>query len=170
MIDIYMDGGVILRNPSPHGGTWAFVVVKGDRVIKKESGAFFPSSMQSSTVTNNQAELVAAYHALKYLADDEMAHLYSDSEVTLGRLFYGYEMNNVPDWLKDELSAHKKRLQYFSTFKHTLLAGHPHRLSLTKGTDKRGRPVSKYNVMCDEMCRMRAEKYIAKKNLRRIYA
>lgn len=162
MIDVYMDGGVILRNPSPYGGTWAFVIVRNDKVIKKESGTFKPWAMSSSTVTNNQSELVAAYYALKYLADDDMAHLYSDSEVTLGRLFYGYSMNNVPQWLCDELASHKRRLRYFSVFKHTLLAGHPHRISLMKGTDKYGRPVSKYNVMCDDLCRMRAENYVSK--------
>lgn len=159
---IYVDGGCICSNPSPYGGTWAYVVVVDGKKVFELSEYVTPEDIGTHKfVTNNQMELYAVIQAFQYMMSDDVITLLSDSEVTLGRVFKNYALNNIPFPLVYELERQKERLTNFKKIKYVLLAGHPSRVSLKKGTDKKGRPVSIWNVLCDELCKQQAEKYVS---------
>lgn len=158
MLELYADGGVIKKNPSPIGGTWAWVLVENDKILDRGCGIFVPEQ-NGLFVTNNQTELEAIIRGLGSLYDDELAKVFSDSEVTLGRVFRGSTFNNIPKEMKKRLDFEKKRLKRFSEFPYELLHGHPTKKQLENGFGKNGHPTSKWNVLCDEMCRQVGEEY-----------
>lgn len=103
MIDLYTDGGVIIKNPSKIGGTyaWALVEPNRDRLLSFGSGIFTPKWMDKKEVTNNHTELVAALYGVREAKDRgiQITRWYSDSEVTLGRISKGWALKNVPEWM-----------------------------------------------------------------------
>ena len=108
-MELYTDGGVILKNPSVYGGTYGFVIVKSGKEIYRGSGTYSPEEMGTSTVTNNQMELIAVLLGLQYAdsARHKITKIVSDSQITLGRLFNSWRLKNIPDWMiemKDSLS------------------------------------------------------------------
>jgi ribonuclease HI len=114
---LYTDGGVIVKNPSVHGGTYAWVIVDEDRVIHRGSGVYDPNDMGTQTVTNNQMELLAVLLGLQAAQGRKIKirQIRSDSQITLGRLFQGWSLKNIPDWmidLKDNLSVHGIRGEF----------------------------------------------------------
>lgn len=157
---IFCDGGVIQVNPSPLGGTWAFVhVVDGVR-RHEASGTVTPADVGLTHVTNNLTELLAVVLALEYLPRGWTGELFSDSGVTLARFRNRRaKMNGIPVELQCRLRTNQERLGAIAT---TLLGGHPTRLELLRGQRSDGTPVSVYNMRCDDLCKQRAAEFLQK--------
>jgi hypothetical protein len=88
---------------------------------------------------------------------------YSDSQVTLGRVFLDQHLRGVPDPLVNRLRRIQIRLHGdLSRMKYQLLQGHPTRADLASGIGaKRGLPVSRWNAWCDRRCQEEAAGYVA---------
>ena len=156
---IYADGGVIGRNPSSIGGTWAYVLTQDDEVLKECSNVVTPEQIQMPAVSNNVTELIAVVRGLAAVPFDWYGTIASDSEITLGRVFRGWHRHNVPDWLSAELDFQIQMHIKWNKINGHLLQGHPTRLQLLKGMGDRY-PVSKHNVRCDQLCGIEAKKYL----------
>jgi ribonuclease HI len=148
--DLYTDGGVILKNPSLIGGTYAYVLIQDDKIKAQDSGVYTPEDMETSGVgvTNNQTELLAILSGVEW-AQSKGWHircLYSDSQVTLGRLYQGWSLKNIPYWMvqwKNEL-AH-----VIQTIPYQLVKGHADNV---------------WNNKCDELCQEAAKTFLLKGN------
>ena len=160
MLTLYTDGGVIRKNPSPIGGTYAWILLDGGSVMDKGFGTISPDRMGTLFVTNNQTELYAVLKGLDAVYKDEVIKICSDSQITLGRLFEGYAFNNIPKWMKDDLVKEQNRLSRFFDFSYELLDGHPTKAQIKSGTGKRGHPTSEWNVWCDKKCNEAARIYL----------
>jgi ribonuclease HI len=153
---LYVDGGVVLKNPSPIGGTYAYRLLK-DGVVVSEGG-FFRSAKdcavnaEAGPVTNNITEMMALVKGLQKLPDDWDGTIYSDSMITLGRAFLGWKWKSVPLWLRVMFETEVKRLVNWERLGHALLSGHPTKAQLASGIGKHGLPVSEHNVWCDQAC------------------
>jgi hypothetical protein len=149
----YSDGGTVGRNPSPRGGVWAWCHVGSDgSVVKTDSGVLLPG-VGLPHVTSNVSELAAALFCLEALPPGWAGTLYLDSDVTLGRL-RARERASLRGVHPPLRLAFARVLEGVgSRFNLVLLQGHPTRAELAKGVGRSGRPVSTYNVWCDEMCR-----------------
>ncbi len=159
LIHIYADGGVIGHNPSSVGGTWAFCYTENDKRTYENSGVLVATT-QSGPITNNLTELYAILNSFTLLPSNAHVHLYSDSMVSLGRVFQGWKWGNVPTYLHKLYQTQRTRLIHFDTFQWTLLDGHPTRAHLATGCGKRGHPVSPHNVWCDETCTQAGKTYL----------
>lgn len=157
---LYTDGGVIQKNPSPIGGTWAYCVVSPDGDLLYEDYDVVPAKKLGGMATNNQMELLAIIRGLQTITRDSIVHMCSDSQVSLQRVFLGASMSNIPDWMVDALEIEKSRLALFKKFKYTLLAGHPTKAQLVDGFGKNHHPVSKWNVWVDGLCHKAADEYM----------
>jgi ribonuclease HI len=153
IVALYCDGGLVGPvNPSPDGGTWAWCAVNpfGAR-IAQASGVI--DAPRGGTVSNNVAEFVAAVLALETVPAGWSGTLYSDSLITLNRLFQGWTLTNIPpDWVQRGSAA----LQRLGNANWVLLQGHPTKAELQAGRGKKGYPVSEHNVWCDQACRAAA--------------
>ncbi len=155
---LYSDGGLVNRNPSTYGGTWAWVRVCDCKVVKKASGVVTPKQINRKTVTNNLSELLAAVLAVEDMLLDNPyweGILYTDSKITQARLTFSKKFANIPGQLKDRTIKIRPALK-----KVILLSGHPTLNELFDGYSKRGYPVSRYNKMCDDMCQDEAKKFM----------
>lgn len=152
IVAIYADGGVIGRNPSVQGGTWAWCHVNaaGEHVAIG-SGVVTPSDIRLPTVTNNVTEMMALTNGLLALPPGWSGRVYSDSQITLGRLFWSWKWNNIPPQMIDTARQAMQRLRW-KEFQPILLDGHPTKAQLITGIGKRGAPVSEHNVWCDKEC------------------
>lgn len=149
---LYTDGGVIGQNPSPIGGTWAWCMVDAEgTLLRHASGWVNPVEMNAEAVTNNHTELMALVLGLEALPETFAGTVYSDSWVSLQRVFLAAKLANVPAWLVERLQA-IQRSGRLATLRFQLLDGHPTRAQLDAGIGKRGNPVSTWNVWCDEQC------------------
>lgn len=157
---LYCDGGVIGSNPSPIGGTWAWRTVAGDEVIKSDSGVITPEGAGMMAISNNLTEMLAVLNGLQDLPAGFAGTIYSDSQVTLGRLFQGWKWNNIPQWMHLIFQTQIKRLVFWGEIRHVLLAGHPTRAQLAAGVGHSGLPVSEHNVACDRACSAEARMMI----------
>jgi ribonuclease HI len=163
VLRLYTDGGCIGKNPSTEGGTWAYVGVGPgsgcvDGIYIKGSGVVTPACIGLPAVTNNYTELFAAVRGMEKMADGWDGEVLTDSYVTLCRILKHRDgkMNGIPKDLQDRVAAFKKRL---GKYRVTLLQGHPTDAELRAGFGASGRPVSRWNVMCDEMCNAAAATY-----------
>ena len=151
---LYCDGGVIERNPSLHGGTWCWIAVNeaGEEVVRD-------SGLLPGPCTNNLSEFVAAVRALETVPPGWEGKLYSDSQVTLGRLFRQWSLNGLPlIWIARGSNV----LGQVGYVEPVLLQGHPTREELAAGVGKRhGFPVSNWNVKCDRECSRLAAEFMA---------
>ena len=163
MIDLYADGGVIGRNPSVVGGTWAFCLVDMDlfgiRTIE-QSGVITPDEAGLPEITNNLTEMLAVVRGLQALPDDWIGTVNSDSQITLGRLFDGWKWKGIPPWLHAEFQKERARLAKWDWLYHRLLQGHPTKAELAAGMGKRGYPVSEHNQWCDWACGEAAAEFV----------
>ncbi len=151
--NLYCDGGVVGKNPSDFGGSWAFVATdENDEYLFHKSG--FHQTVGQQT-TNNHTELIATIKALEEMDENWSGVLLSDSEITLGRIFSGWKMKNVPHEYIVRLYKAKARLGNI-TGQH--LDGHPTVKQLEVGKGKNGNPVSKWNYMADKLCGMEVAK------------
>lgn len=162
IVALYTDGGVIGQNPSPLGGTWAWCLVDASGELRRQSvGWISPADLGADAVSNNHTELLALVLGLEALDADFAGTVYSDSWVSLQRVFLAAKLNNVPQWLVERLQALQKSGR-LAGLGYTLLDGHPTRAQLAAGVGKRGNPVSKWNVWCDEQCSQMAREVSAK--------
>lgn len=165
IIALYADGGVIGANPSPIGGTWAWCQVSeaGIRLVAS-SGVITPAEAGLPAITNNLTELFAILEARESVPYAWTGTIYSDSWVSLQRVFLGARLKNVPPQIVERL----QRLQrdgWFSGCSWQLLDGHPTRAQLAAGQGKRGAPVSIHNVWCDEQCARAGRSFVAQQVL-----
>lgn len=174
---VYTDGGVIGRNPSKIGGTWAFCFVGGDgalpgerwrpwhppnpgRLLVEQTGVIIPKDHGLKEVTNNQSEFYAVMMALWELPAGWRGPIYCDSEVTIKRIFgnqCGFCKNIPEEWSRDCWDASSK-----VSAKPILVKGHPTKKLLDAGQTEDGRPVSPHNVWCDKACTKAGEDYLVK--------
>lgn len=146
---VYTDGGVIRKNPSPHGGTWAWCAIDAAGVLlRDDSGLVTPADVGLPAVSNNLTELLAAVKAMAGLPDLWEGTIYTDSFVTLCRITTGKKFAGIPAGLVETCRFHRGRLRH----KAALLGGHPNRAELAAGVRKDGTPVSQWNVRCDKEC------------------
>lgn len=157
IIALYADGGVILKNPSTIGGTWAWCAVDadGNRVIER-GGAI--AAKDGYPITNNHMEQIAVTLALEAMPDGWSGKVYSDSMVALGRVFKGWRIKNLPLNVAKRSAAAVARLGAIET---VLLQGHPTKADLASGIGKkRNLPVSIQNVWCDAECGRQAKAFL----------
>ena len=161
--DVWVDGGVILKNPSPHGGTWCYVSwlcrsvlgVAFSQRLHVDSGYYIDGR---NPVTNNQTELYAALKALEYLPPDWAGTIHTDSKITMFRLTRpNAGMKGIPKDIVDRLNAAKVRVG--NNFTVRLLAGHPTKKQLKEGIGRHGLPVHAENVFCDRRCQELSKKF-----------
>lgn len=150
-VAVYCDGGVVGKNPSDLGGTyaWCWVDKGGNRVLESSGVCHF-----GEPVTNNVSELVAMLDCLQNLPSGWSGKVYSDSLITIGRVFYGWKANGVPKCLLDGLERGTERLGKLTPI---LLDGHPTKKELAANRGHRGHPVSIHNVWCDKECNRLAD-------------
>lgn len=160
MNELYVDGGVMRKNPSPIGGTWAARLVRDGLVAMELSGWITPREARTEAITNNLTEMLALVRGLQLLPARWTGTIYSDSQVTLGRAFEGWKWQNIPPWLHHEYREARKHLMHWDELQHVLLDGHPTIAHLAAGTGKRGHPVSEHNRWCDEACQAAARKFL----------
>ena len=154
---LYVDGGIIGRNPSVIGGTWAFVAVSGGGPIHEASGVVRPADVKLPVVTNNITELLAVTEALEWAAKPkENLHVgsvivFTDSFVTLCRLTRAKtKWGGVPHSIRDRFLAARRAIP---VVKGMLVEGHPTKEQLRVGMGPNG-PASPYNVRCDQLCNL----------------
>lgn len=111
--ELYVDGGVTTKNPSPFGGTWAFIIIKPDLSIYQSGyGAFRPGVFGLNTVTNNQTEMYAMLRGLQAVPGNcDKLTIFSDSMVTIGRVSMGWKWTNIPIELHIQYQALIQSLQ-----------------------------------------------------------
>ena len=157
---LYCDGGVIGHNPSRKGGTWAWKRIDdSDNSVQTNFGILRPDMMNLREITNNISEFYAVLNGLRYLPDDWRGIIYSDSQVTLGRIFKGWQMNNIPVKMQVQLKQEQERLVNWKKIAHVLLQGHPTKKELACGVGKNGCAVSEYQVWCDLKCQELSKSY-----------
>lgn len=153
---LYADGGVIGTNPSTLGGTWAYVLVDDDgQSLDEQSGIVTAAGAGVGAVTNNYTEFLALVLGMEALPEGWRGTIFSDSMISLGRLFRGWKMTGIPAPLVKRGGIALQRLDLVNV-RHVLLDGHPTRAQLRAGVGKRGNPVSVWNVRCDTLCSAQA--------------
>jgi len=164
---LYVDGGVIKKNPSPIGGTWAIRIIE-EKTIHDAAGVVIPSDFGYNrhpsgceAITNNIAEMLALVMGLRRLPREWIGIICSDSEITIGRATRFWKWKGIPLDLYNEFGYQRGRLVNWEKFRFIGLSGHPTEDDLKVGfrADTR-RPVSRHNVWCDEMCKLMAQNYL----------
>lgn len=147
---VFSDGGIIRINPSPDGGAWAWCHVSAaDDLVAEAVGLVTPADVGLPTVSNNLTELLGLLRGLEALPAGWEGPVYTDSHVTLCRFRPGAKkFNGIPAPLVERVRAAVARLGHLHL---VLLAGHPSEKHLAAGA-KKGRPVSRWNRHCDELC------------------
>lgn len=157
---LFCDGGLIGSNGNNKGGTWACRLVANGTVIVEDSGVVLPYDVRPCDVTNNLTEMLALLHGLEILPRDWRGTIWSDSKITLGRVFCGWHMSNIPKWMSDRLECQKAGLIHWNQIQYGLMDGHPTAAHLALGTGKRGHPVSVHNKAVDNLCKKQARAYL----------
>ena len=164
IISAYCDGGVIGRNPSSIGGTWAYVFVdENDQKVAGSSNRVLVGDAPwlMPRITNNFTELLGALKAMEALPDGWDGTIYTDSQVTYRRIIRGSSFAGIPSCMEEMVRHHRKRLSH----RVVLISGHPSEKDLRLGVTKKGRMCSKWNVACDRQCTQLVNVY--RKEMRR---
>ena len=157
VIAAYCDGGVIERNPSKIGGTWAYCHVT-EAELMSNYGVITPDDVGLAVITNNLTELYAAVRCLESLPQGWDGVLHTDSLVTLNRLIHARSFTGVPRWLIDRTL----KLRRNSKWNVNLVVGHATKEELRRGYRIRNKlPTSRINSLVDELCRRAAEEFLA---------
>lgn len=164
---VYADGGTIGGNPSPIGGTWAWVAVDaGDWMIHWEHGWFEPplsehggrelDAQGNATAGNNQSEMLATLMALRALKGYDAAWsgmIKTDSQLTIRRWTKSAGLAGIPYLWRHRMGELLRMPNSVGLAdRWTLLDGHPTKQQIKDGVGKRGNPVSVHNVQCDALC------------------
>lgn len=159
IIAVYADGGVVSKNPSSIGGTWAWCHVdeRGQRV--NEDSGYISAADNGQPVSNNVTELLALLNGIDALPAGWIGTVYSDSLISLGRVFQSWKLHNCPAWLLQRMGEVLRRHDV-ARMTYVLLDGHLTKEQLATGKGKRGNPVSEHNVWCDEACGAIARKIL----------
>lgn len=149
--EIFADGGVVGKNPSPLGGTWCFLWVSrsGGRLYT-EHGLVTPLGAGLPAITNNYTELLAVLKAIQSVPPEWSGTVWTDSMVTFHRFTsspFG-SFKGIPLPLVREVF----RLRRECGFQMRHLKGHPSEEELRAGVSRDGLPVSRHNVWCDRAC------------------
>lgn len=156
---LYSDGGVIGRNPSPVGATWAWCHVgEHGGQVAGDFGIIRPEDVGLPAVSNNVSEYMALLKGFEALPPGWCGNVYTDSFVTLCR-FRGFrraKTNGLPAELVARCRAVMSRM---GRLNFTLLKGHPTREDLQRGRTSKGEPVSVHNQWCDERCNEAAARF-----------
>lgn len=160
-VTVATDGGVYRANPSPLGGSWAYVLVDATGNWVGESGPMLPGDgvydrkRQAWVISNNVSELAAMVFALMECPKGWYGQVISDSMITLRRITNeAPSMEGVPAWLAELVVEARKHVN-IDRCAWLLVSGHPTRAELACGYSQDGdrlRPVSKYNEAVDAMC------------------
>lgn len=153
---LYSDGGIIGRNPSTLGGTWAFCKIQSGKMLDSKSGVVTPLENKVEKITNNFTELFAATKALLTIDKEYPTTIFVDSAITLHRLTTSQRFAGIPNWLR-LLTLDLRRNR---RWKVELVAGHPTREELKNGFTANGSPVSKWNQWCDLECKRLAREFM----------
>lgn len=150
---IYTDGGVVGRNPSPIGGTfaWCHVDRHGLR-LATNAGILKPEPALVHAISSNVMELYALIECLLALPAEWYGVVGCDSMITIGRVFDSWQLAQIPNWLIARLGQALRHVD-IEKCKPVLLAGHPTQGELDVGfSKKRQLAVSIHNVWCDAEC------------------
>ena len=164
VVSLFTDGGVVVRNPSPVGGTFAVRLVDaGGTCLVEGSGAVTLAELAPLPwVGNNLTEVAAVTLGLELLPDGWAGTVYTDSLNALRRC-RDCLSQQCPPWLPADLwgrlYAARRRL---GDLTWVLLSGHPTADELAAGLSKKGRPVSPHNVAADDACRDQAARMMAR--------
>jgi ribonuclease HI len=169
---IYTDGGLLSVNPSDIGGTWAWVAVDAeDRKIGWKSGVVTTRSMLQHglhRVSNIIMEHVALIKAMEAVPLNWSGTILSDCQPVLTRVISDYEISkgfkrmpaselNLPEYVSKRQKEAVKRL---GKVRFVLVQGHPTKADLACGIGKkRNLPVSKWNVLADDLCNQEKSKF-----------
>ena len=148
--ELYTDGGVARRNPSPFGGAWAWVLVEDGEILRQDSGIFHAGKYtEPYRISNNFIELYAAMEALMSQPIGWKGLVWTDSQVTQYRLQGSNSFEGIPSWLREGI----KTLRFGRRWTVKLCGGHPNKIELAAGRRERnGLPVSRWNVQVDAEC------------------
>lgn len=146
------------KSISPVGATWAFChVSEADELIGMECGYIMAHALGVDAISSPLAELYAGIRGLWPLPEGWDGTYYCDNESAIGRIFWNWACNGVPEFMIQQTRVLRARLPVKPP---VLLGGHPSRADLERGTRaKDGKPVSKWNVLCDKKCRQLSEQY-----------
>lgn len=163
---LYTDGGVILKNPSIHGGTWAYIMLDSNHnICGADSGVILGSSYDLPETTNNFTEMYALLRGLTALPDRWAGQVLIDSDITMGRYTGRYsKWNGIPEEMQEWAQRTRARIGTGARFH--LIAGHPEEEHLRQGfrpkpvgNGFRNYRVSLYNVWCDAAATRAGEVY-----------
>ena len=164
MNSLFCDGGVIKKNPSKIGGTWACKIVNGS-AVGTFSGVITPAEAHVAAVTNNLTEMFALVNGLMRLDWNWVGTIYSDSQITIGRAKLGWKWKNIPQWLYELFGREAARHHdYWDSIQWVLLGGHPTKKDLERGFRDDMAPVHINNVWCDQECQRLAKEFLSKQN------
>lgn len=146
---VYTDGGLVLKNPSPVGGSWAYRLVDstdrlGGNVVKEYSGGRIQPE-----ITNNTTEFIAAVLAFRQLPEGWSGLWLPDSEVTVTRLLYGGKGKGLS---LEQIKWGRETMERMGNIQVQLLGGHPTKKALAAGQREDGKLVSIHNVWADKAC------------------
>lgn len=158
IISVYSDAGIIgTSSTSKIGGTWAFCHVdENDNLVSLECGIILCDQLGVKLMTSPLAETYAAVRALWPMPNGWDGTFYCDNETAIGRIFWDWACNGVPKHLEKQARGLGKRLNVLQPI---LLGGHPTKKELENGRRKDGKPVSKWNVLCDKKCKQLSKGY-----------
>ena len=161
ILELYADGGQIESSPSPHGGTWAYVVVLNGEVVGEDAGVLLPHHLGTKRVTNNDAEMYALVRALEAAPDGVDVACHSDSECTLKRVAR-IERGQPPTktMIEELYERTEAALSRLGTVTFVHVKGHPTKADLERGHTAKGRKVSAHQVRCDQLCTEQATTYL----------
>lgn len=152
--ELFCDGGVIGRNPSQDGGTWAWVRTEHGLTVEKNSGILTPEIARNPIISNNNTELYALCMGILSLPPNWTGRVNSDSQIALGWIFQAWKVTSIPPFFMMELLDTLEWIKQENGYAWRLLGGHPTKRDLEYGIRERSPrlPVSKFNVWCDQEC------------------
>lgn len=158
VVAVYADGGLIKKNPSSYGATWATCHVdENDQRVWRASGMILPARWNGYQLENNQSEFFALLQGLKALPDGWRGYAYSDNQNTIRRFSDPYHatFNGIPKaWVQDMRDTWER----LGSVRFTLLKGHPNKKNVEKSVkaggviEVDGKLVSHHNAWCDHEC------------------
>ncbi len=164
IVSLFTDGGIIhdgTPGGSKIGGGYAYTLVdeQNQRVVEFAK-VITPIEVGLPEVTNNLTELLALVRGMMAMPTRQPMVVYSDSWVSLQRVFINAKLNNVPAWLVRELRQVQDIYLVGDYVKYVLLDGHPTQKHLAAGKGKRGQPVSEHNRWADMACQNVQYQYV----------